>query len=46
MRGKACLYNQETDEHPQLFFSHRFKTGDPYQLAQEVREDLNRTNAQ
>ncbi len=25
----GCLYNRETEEHPQLFFSHRFKTGNP-----------------
>ncbi len=42
----GCLYNQETDEHPQLYFSHQFKTGDPYQLAQEVRAGLDQTNAQ
>ena len=44
MRAKGwdigCLYNQETDEHPQLFFSHNFKVGDPYVLAQEVRDGL------
>lgn len=37
----GCLYNQETDEHPQLFFSHQFKTGDPIQLAKDVRAGLN-----
>ena len=36
-----CLYNQETDEHPQLYFSHHFKVGDAYQLANEVRAGLN-----
>jgi Domain of Unknown Function (DUF1259) len=41
----GCLYNQETDEHPQLFFSHDFKVGDPYALAQEVRNGLNQTNS-
>ncbi|HWE12747.1 MAG TPA: DUF1259 domain-containing protein [Solirubrobacteraceae bacterium] len=41
----GCLYNQETGESPQLYFSHEFKTGDPYQLAQEVRDGLNQTNA-
>jgi hypothetical protein len=40
----GCLYNQETDESPQLFFSHTFKAGDPYQLAQEVRDGLDRMN--
>ncbi len=42
----GCLYNQETDEHPQLYFSHQFKTGDPYALAAEIRQGLNRTNSQ
>jgi hypothetical protein len=42
----GCLYNQETDEHPQLFFSHEFKTGNPYTLAAQVREGLNHTNSQ
>ncbi len=42
----GCLYNQETDEHPQLFFSHQFKTGDPYVLAQEIRASLDRMNSQ
>ena len=39
-----CLYNQETDEHPQLFFSHQVKIGDAVQLAQEVRNGANKTN--
>jgi uncharacterized protein DUF1259 len=42
----GCLYNQETDEHPQLFFSHQLKTRDPYQLAEEIRKGLNQTNAE
>lgn len=37
----GCLYNQETDEHPQLYFSHNFKTGDSIQLAHEIRNGLN-----
>ncbi len=41
----GCLYNQETGEHPQLYFSHQFKVGDPYVLAQEVRNGLNQTNS-
>ncbi len=41
----GCLYNQETDEHPQLFFSHMLKTGNAYTLAREVRRGLNRTDA-
>jgi hypothetical protein len=40
----GCLYNQETAEHPQLYFSHQFKAGDPYALAAEVRTGLNQTN--
>lgn len=49
MRGYGwevgCLYNQETDEHPQLYFSHQFKTGDPIRLAREMRQALDRTDA-
>lgn len=41
----GCLYNQETDEHPQLYFSHQFKTGDAIQLAHEIRNGLNKTNS-
>ncbi len=41
-----CLYNQETGEHPQLYFSHMLKTGDPYTLAQEIRKGINRTAAE
>ncbi len=37
----GCLYNQETDEMPQLFFSHEFKQGDSIQLAREIRGALN-----
>lgn len=36
----GCLYNQETDEQPQLYFSHMFKTGDPLTLAREIRGGL------
>jgi hypothetical protein len=39
-----CLYNQETNEHPQLYFSHQFKVGNAYQLAAEVRRGLERTS--
>lgn len=35
-----CLYNQETDEQPQLYFSHDFKVSNAYQLAREVRRGL------
>jgi Domain of Unknown Function (DUF1259) len=41
----GCLYNQETDEHPQLYFAHMLKTGDPYQLAHEIRRGIDHTNA-
>ncbi len=40
----GCLYNQETDEYPQLYFSHQFKSGDAYRLAAEVRRGLDRLN--
>jgi hypothetical protein len=40
---QGCLYNQETDEYPQLFFDHMLKTGDAYALAQEVRNGLDLT---
>lgn len=35
-----CLYNQETGEQPQLFFSHDYKVGNAYELAGEVRRGL------
>ncbi|MGO8781418.1 MAG: DUF1259 domain-containing protein [Rhodomicrobium sp.] len=38
-----CLYNQETDEHPQLYFSHQLNVGDPDQLAHSVRPGLEQT---
>jgi uncharacterized protein DUF1259 len=41
----GCLYNQETSEKPQLYFSHMLKKGDAYALAAEVREGLDKTNA-
>jgi hypothetical protein len=41
----GCLYNQETSETPQLYFSHMLKTGDAYALAAEVRLGLDKTNA-
>lgn len=40
----TCLYNQETDEYPQLYFSHQFKTGDALDLAREIRHGLNQMN--
>jgi hypothetical protein len=42
----SCLYNQETQEHPQLFFSHMLKTGDPYTLAAEIRRGLDKTDSE
>lgn len=39
----GCLYNQETDEFPQLFFSHQLKVGDATSLARSVREALDQT---
>jgi hypothetical protein len=42
---QGCLYNQETDEHPQLYFDHMLKTGDAYALAKEVRAGLDLTDA-
>jgi Domain of Unknown Function (DUF1259) len=42
----GCLYNQETDEHPQLYFSHQLKSGNAYELAREVRRGLNHTASQ
>lgn len=37
----GCLYNQETAESPQLYFSHMYKTGDPVTLARQIRAGLN-----
>jgi hypothetical protein len=42
----GCLYNQETDEHPQLYFSHMLAKGDPYVLAAAVRRGLDHTKAE
>ncbi|MBV9229534.1 MAG: DUF1259 domain-containing protein [Chloroflexi bacterium] len=41
----GCLYNQETDEQPQLYFSHTVKVGNAIELAHEVRRGLNQTNS-
>jgi hypothetical protein len=41
----GCLYNQETDEQPQLYFEHQFKAGDPYVLAHEIRRGLDRIDS-
>jgi hypothetical protein len=42
---QGCLYNQETNESPQLYFDHMLKVGDAYALAQEVRRGLDLTAA-
>src|SRR5262249_52049518 len=42
---QGCLYNQEIDEYPQLYFEHMLKSGDAYQLAQEIRQGLDLTNS-
>lgn len=41
----GCLYNQETDEHPQLYFAHMIAVGDPQRLAVALRKGLDLTNA-
>ena len=41
-----CLYNQETDEYPQLYFSHLLKHGNPITLSTEIRAVLNETNVE
>lgn len=41
----GCLYNQETDEHPQLYFAHMIAVGDPQRLAVAIRKGLDLTNA-
>ena len=43
---QGCLYNQETNEHPQLFFDHMLKQGDAYELAREIRRGLDLTDAE
>ena len=42
---QGCLYNQEIGETPQLFFDHMAKTGDAYELAQEIRQGLDLTQS-
>jgi hypothetical protein len=39
-RELDCLYNQEPDEQPQLYFSHQCKIGNACQLAAEIRRGL------
>lgn len=43
---QGCLYNQETDETPQLYFDHMLKTGDAYELAREIRKGLDLTDTE
>jgi Domain of Unknown Function (DUF1259) len=42
----GCLYNQETEEFPQLYFSHMLKTGNAYTLAAEIRLGLDKTDSE
>lgn len=39
-----CLYNQETAETPQLYFSHLLAVGNPYWYARVIRRVLQQTN--
>lgn len=39
-----CLYNQETDEKPQLYFSHQLAVGNAENLAHKLRRALNHMN--
>src|SRR5215212_410642 len=39
-----CLYNQETDEQPQLYFSHALAVGNAEDLARKVRKAINHMN--
>jgi hypothetical protein len=41
----GCLYNQETGEHPQLYFAHMLATGDPQALAVKIRAALDLTHS-
>jgi hypothetical protein len=43
---QGCLYNQETNEYPQLYFAHMLKVGDAYALAREIRRGLDLTAAE
>jgi hypothetical protein len=42
---QGCLYNQETNEYPQLYFDHMLQTGDAYSLAAQVRRGLDLTHS-
>jgi hypothetical protein len=37
------LCSHHTDEQPQLYFSHMLKSGNPYELAREIRLGLDLT---
>jgi hypothetical protein len=41
-----CLYNQESGEHPQLYWSHMVKKGSPISLARQVRQGLDHMNVE
>jgi hypothetical protein len=41
----GCLYNQETGEHPQLYFAHMLAKGSPEALATAIRRGLDHTHA-
>jgi hypothetical protein len=41
----GCLYNQETGEHPQLYFAHMLATGAPLALATAIRGGLDHTRS-
>jgi hypothetical protein len=42
---QGCLYSQETAENPQLYFAHMIKSGNAYELAQEIRRALDLTKS-
>jgi Domain of Unknown Function (DUF1259) len=41
----GCLYNQETGEHPQLYFAHMLAQGAPLDLAAKIRRGLDLTKS-
>lgn len=41
----GCLYNQETDEQPQLYFAHMIARGAPETLAAAIRRGLDHTRS-
>lgn len=41
----GCLYNQETAQHPQLYFAHMLAVGEPQHFAVAIRKGLDLTNA-